>query len=187
MNNLNIPFIIAGVCLFFALLLSGCANTQADVADLTEYEPNITLDLCDIEDSYLNCEFDITAPKEALYLQLDVAQYSSGDFQPLLTGGISIGEERLPVKQIAGRLQINASNRQPLSIRMSCSGEAEYTIPSSFFDCAFQPDMNGAARTPALHETIQLAKLESTAGDAYIDINISFGNDMNAFLNLKNS
>ncbi len=186
-EHLTIRWIFSGACLLFALLLCGCENAHTEEASLAENDSNITLAACDTDDSFLNCKYDIVAPKEALFLQLDVAQYGSGDFKQLLKGGISIGEERLPVDQIAGGLHISAAGGQPLSIRIDCSGEAEYTVPSGFFDCPFQSEINEFPEEPVLDDTIRLAKLASTTEDEYIDITIRFGNDMEEFFKLKNS
>lgn len=39
------------------------------------------------EDSILTCEYELTAPQDATYLQINVEQYSNGESDCLFTGG----------------------------------------------------------------------------------------------------
>mgnify|MGYP007114047912 CR=1 FL=1 len=43
------------------------------------------------EDSILTCEYELTAPQDATYLQINVEQYSNGESDCLFTGGCLLG------------------------------------------------------------------------------------------------
>lgn len=71
------------------ILLTGCGK----LGDGRENEnaetraPSLVLTSYISEDSILTCEYELTAPQDATYLQINVEQYSNGESDCLFTGG----------------------------------------------------------------------------------------------------
>jgi len=156
----------------------------------SEIEPQLSLTTCQSEDSSLYCEYDLIAPRDATYLQINVDQYMDGESKRLLTGGISIGEERLPVNQIVGSISVKAICGQPLSLVVNCSnsGVAKYVIQNEILDGPFEFGFTTTSIVPTINKIIRLVEIkQKTTMDApFLVIEIILGDNDDVFETLEN-
>ena len=165
------------------MLLIGCQKPP-------EIDVELSMVTCQDEDSKLYCKYDLIAPQEATYLQVNVDQYIDGESSRLLTGGVSIGEERLPVNQIIGNIGVTAIRGQPLSlvVNYSDSGNAIYTIQSEILDNTFESSIITTSIVPTINKTIRLVELKqkTTSSAPFLVIEIFLGDNDDVFETLKN-
>lgn len=165
------------------IVLIGCQKTL-------EIDSKLSLATCQNEDSNLSCEYELIAPKEATYLQVNVDKYIDGEANRLLTGGISIGEERLPVNQIIGNIRVNAISGQSLSLVINCSnaGSVKYAIQNEILDYAFESSVMTTSIEPTINKTIQLVELrqKTTSSSTFLVIEIILGDNNDVFETIKN-
>lgn len=175
------------------ILLTGCGK----LGDGRENEnaetraPSLVLTSYISEDSILTCEYELTAPQDATYLQINVEQYSNGESDCLFTGGVSIGEDRVPISQLSGSITMTAADNDPLSLIIdildSCG--IRYEIPIDALDTIFTSKVMTTPISPTINETIRLVELIPNDFDISesISVEIIFGDQDDAFSLLGNA
>ena len=164
---------IAVRCGLILLLLAFCSGCSYISNEPTV--PEIHIVDSGADDSSFHCAYNIVAPEEAIRLQITVTELFSGSSKILLSGGISIGEERVPMRQIVGCLSITA-NCDALSLTMDCfsSGTAKYAVPIVSLSPSFDTTFEFFPISPTLDEPIQLATMQSRTSDRLISVEIIF-------------
>lgn len=117
------------------------------------------------------------------------ASYSPSDC--LFTGGVSIGEDRVPISQLSGRITMTAADNDPLSLIIdildSCG--IRYEIPIDALDTIFTSKVMTTPISPTINETIRLVELIPNDFDISesISVEIIFGDQDDAFSSLGNA
>lgn len=175
------------------ILLTGCSKLPENQVDgsITALDPSLELTSYKCEKSSLTCEYELLAPQNATYLQINVEQYSSGATKQLFTGGVSIGDERLPVSRLAGSITANTTNNHSLSLVIDLidAGTIEYTIPIDTLDASFNSTVMTTPIVPAVNELIRLVELKPRGSDntSFLAIEMILGDEDEVFASIRNS
>lgn len=108
-----------------------------------------------------------------------------------LLGGVSIGEDRVPISQLSGRITMTAADNDPLSLIIdildSCG--IRYEIPIDALDTIFTSKVMTTPISPTINETIRLVELIPNDFDISesISVEIIFGDQDDAFSSLGNA